>query len=215
MTKPYSNIPIRENNDPMVNLADYPFILSPEYFSMGFSDTSKMYQRREFADRLLEIQEKHLNGLIFKIWDAWRPRKVQQAIYDDYFQSLQKDHPDWDKDRLHTQTLSFVAQPDNPQYPPPHSTGGAVDLTLCEKDGTEINMGTGFDHFGPESARDYFENPAQDHHIRDHRRHLFAAMENLDFGPHPGEWWHYDFGNQRWAHFTQKDFAFYAEVTHI
>lgn len=214
--KTYDQMPVRENHDPMVDLSAYDFILSPEYYHMGFSKTRKMHLRKGFADLLAEIQNRYLlpAGFKFKIWDAWRPRSVQKAIYDDYYMRLLEENPGWDHARLDQAVLQFVAKPDNPDIMPHHSTGGAVDLTLCHAhSGEDLDMGTGFDHFGPESAPDYFEHNDENHSARDNRRILFDAMQRGgDFATHPREWWHYDYGDQRWALLTQKPEAYYSEI---
>lgn len=74
-------------------------------------------------------------------------------------------------------------------------------------------MGTGFDHFGAEASRDYFEQNGRNLKVRDNRRILYAAMKEAGFTTDPDEWWHFDFGNQKWAVEAGKQSAFYGEVT--
>ena len=49
-------------------------------------------------------------------------------------------HSDWTFDRLHQETSVYIA----PVDVAPHSTGGAVDLTLIDANGDELDMGTSF-----------------------------------------------------------------------
>lgn len=72
----FEHIAIHENHDPMVDIADYPFVAAPVYFEQGYSDTPKLYTRQMIADRLLQLQDSVLTGYQFKIWDPWRSRKV-------------------------------------------------------------------------------------------------------------------------------------------
>ena len=207
------DLPIHENHDPMVNLAHYPFVLEPRYFQSGLSAVSDMWLRKSVADKLLHLQQEDLQGMTFKIWDAWRSREVQQKLYDSCRAQFQKGHPEWDGQTLDTETLKFVALPSNPNRIPPHATGGAVDLTLVIKDGAELDMGTDFDHFGPESAIDYFDRNDVNPAAAENRKFLQAVMEKGGFAHHIDEWWHFDFGNQRWAAQKDKPAALYGEVT--
>ena len=45
-----------------------------------------------------------------------------------------------------------MSPPDQIERIPPHATGGTVDLTLVDENGKELDMGTEFDFFGPETA---------------------------------------------------------------
>jgi zinc D-Ala-D-Ala dipeptidase len=94
---------------------------------------------------------------------------------------------------------------------PPHSTGGAVDLTLVDHRGYEFDMGTDFDYFGAEAGSLFFEQEGRDTKIRDNRRLLRNAMIAEDFRFDEFEW-HFDFGNQIWAAARDRSYAIYAEV---
>src|SRR5690606_32208450 len=69
-------------------------------------------------------------GLRFKIFDAFRPTEAVQALWD------------------HTPNPDFLAHPANGS---PHSRGAAIDLTLIDGDGRELDMGTEFDAMTPAS----------------------------------------------------------------
>lgn len=71
-----------------------------------------------------------------------------------------------------------------------HSRGSTVDLTLVSLDGpgTELDMGSPFDYFGPPSWPDSAAvSPAQ----RAHRLLLRTLMTKHGFKPYPQEWWHF------------------------
>ena len=170
-----------------------------------------MFAREQVAQKLLRIQ-KRLSGLRFKIWDPWRSRKVQGNIHRKYWNELASAHPDWDPEKLKVKVGKFVTAPDNPRRIPPHSTGGSIDLTLETLAGKELDMGTGFDHFGPDAAAMYFEDLGSRPDIRDNRRTLREGMLSEDFRQDDDEWWHYDFGNQLYALHKGKEFAIYGEI---
>ncbi|MBI4363699.1 MAG: D-alanyl-D-alanine carboxypeptidase family protein [Candidatus Doudnabacteria bacterium] len=194
---PFESVAIKENNEPLVDLNKYPFILEPVYFKQGFADSDKMLLRLSVAEKLLTIQKK-LKRYRFKIWDGYRPRRVQKNIYDKYVVEL--------KD----QTETFITSADNPARVPPHATGGAADLTLVDEVGAELNMGTKFDHFGPEAAAFYFDG--KNDIVSENRKILREALIVEDFRYDADEWWHFDYGNQLWALELKKSYAIYGEI---
>jgi len=207
----FESIPIRESEDPLVNLSRYDFVLEPVYFKQGLSNDARMFLRKSVADKLAKIQKK-LKKYTFKIWDGFRSREVQNAIYETFWNELKGKHPDWDEDRLRTEVGIFVTDAKNPARIPPHSTGGTVDLTLVDAEENELDMGTVFDHFGPEAASLYFENNTGNDLARQNRRILREAMSSEDFAIDPDEWWHFDYGNQKWAVQLIKSEAFFGEA---
>ena len=99
----------------------------------------------------------------------------------------------------------YVSYPENNVLlPPVHTTGGAVDLTLIDSDGNELDMGTEFDSFSEAASTAYYEQVGTDTKIRDNRRMLYNAMTGAGFTNLPSEWWHYDFGDRFWAYYNRK-----------
>ena len=121
----------------------------------------------------------------------------------------------------------FVSDPiPDREVPPVHTTGGAIDLTIVDSDGNELDMGTSFDAFTEKTKTDYFEridaneiynnsyyndkdekcNSVCKKHItsvRDNRRLLYAVMTKAGFTNLPSEWWHYDYGDRFWAYYNK------------
>jgi D-alanyl-D-alanine dipeptidase len=171
-----------------------------------------MLLRESVVNKLLEAQ-KELKIYKFKIWDGYRPRSVQNNIYHKFWGELKTDHPDWEDKRLEAEVGTYVTSPTNPDRIPPHATGGAVDLTLADSSGSNIDMGTEFDYFGPEAESFYFEKHPTNEAIRKNRALLRTLMINYGFRSEPEEWWHFDYGNQLWATAINEPFAIYGEIT--
>lgn len=210
----YESISIYECGEPLLDLAEFPFVLEPKYYQMGLSDTPKLYARESVANKLLKIQKK-FKGLKFKIWDPWRSRKVQNNIYQLCWDDLKMKHPDWDEERLSHEVGIFVTAAHDPNKIPPHTTGGAIDLTLVDLDDIELNTGTGFDHFGPEATVYYFDTIKPNTEISTNRKLLHKAMLEEEFSSYNDEWWHFDYGNQFWAFQTGRDHAIYGEKVSV
>ena len=108
----------------------------------------------------------------------------------------------------------YVAAPNaDPACPPPHRTGGAVDVYLIDRaTGVPLPMGTEPDETVPASATRWFEEHTEENSgepFRRNRRILFHAMQEAGFRNYGGEWWHFDWGNQRWANLAGEDAALY------
>ena len=174
----------------------------PKYLKQGIPGaTDLFFVRSTVAKMLLEVAEALPNGYKLKLYDAWRPITVQKSLFEAYYARLCHLYKDSNvsEEDLIKKTLDFVSFPsENPDCAPVHSTGGAVDLTIIDSNGHELNMGTNFDDFSEIAHTVYYENtPFLE--IRNNRRLLYYHMTNVGFTNFPTEWWHYDFGDRFWA----------------
>lgn len=150
---------------------------------------------REAANALAQVQaELRPFGLGLLVFDAYRP---QRAV--DHFVRWARDLQDH---RMKAEFYPGVAKQDlfREDYiaaRSSHSRGSTVDLTLVALDAPSgdsgLDMGTGFDFFGPESWPDYKGiSPAQ----RAHRLLLRTLMQKHGFTPYPKEWWHFTLADE-------------------
>ncbi len=112
-------------------------------------------------------------GLGLKIFDGYRPFSVTEKMWEIL--------PD---DR-------YVANPKNGSR---HNRGAAVDLTLVDSLGNELEMPTAFDAFTEIAAHAYQNLPE---HVLKNRELLRTIMEKYGFTPIKSEWWHYDLKNYK------------------
>ena len=140
------------------------------------------------ATNALKKAQKELERykLSLKIYDAYRPQKAV-----DHFISWAKDlndtitkqkfYPDVDKSKLFKE--QYIATRSR------HSSGSTVDVTLVDIDsGEELDMGTPYDFFGPESWIHYLRLTPQQ---KANRLLLQSIMTKYGFRPYPWEWWHF------------------------
>lgn len=201
----YLDIRIIECREPLVNLSDYDFVLEPVYFIENGWGEEKMYLREGVAKKLEETQKFLPVGCKFKIFDAFRSIQTQKKIYDDYKNKLKIKHPELRGEELEKAVQEFVVLPKlTKEAPPRHNTGGAVDLTIVDEKGKELDMGTSFDHFGEEASLEYFfqfdnyqgmttENLEK---IKENRKSLNLLMSRAGFSVYQNEWWHWEMGTQ-------------------
>ncbi len=204
----YEYIPIQESREPVVDLSKFDFILEPKYFMGGVSGDKRIFLREGVVRRLDELQ-KELKGFKIKIWDGFRSRIVQNTLLNNLCKELAIKQPTWSKEEVAHEAGVFITLASDANRIPPHATGGAVDLTLVDASGSEVDMGTEFDHFGPEAHVEYF---ASDSPIGRNRTMLRELLRSRDFVQYSDEWWHFDYGNQLWAMNLHKPFAIYGEV---
>ncbi|UII22304.1 M15 family metallopeptidase [Fulvivirga ligni] len=127
--------------------------------------------RQEVADALIKVNDSLATmGYHIKFFDCYRPLDVQKAMW--------KIYPD----------ARYVANPNTTGSI--HNRGGAVDITLVDHEGKELDMGTGFDHFGEEAHHAYKDLPEQ---VIINRKLFKSMMEAFGFNAIRTEWWHYNY----------------------
>ncbi|MEM1327699.1 MAG: M15 family metallopeptidase [Bacteroidota bacterium] len=133
-------------------------------------DCGRCFLRPKVAKAVVQIhrqlQEK---GLGLKMYDCYRPRPIQWALW--------KKVPD----------PRYVADPRKGSM---HNRGGAVDLTIVDSLGQELDMGTDFDFFGRRAYHEYQELPDI---VLANRTLLKTTMEANGFKGIRTEWWHYGY----------------------
>jgi len=155
--------------------------------------------REDVVRRLLDAQATLPNGLRLLITEGYRPPETQRSVFDGYRDDLRILHPDWTADQLYVETSKFAA----PVEVAPHTTGGAIDLTLCTESGEELDMGTTIDAT-PEASDNACYTAARNisHEAQHNRRTLARALTSTGLVNYPTEWWHWSFGDRYWAYVT-------------
>lgn len=211
-----SQIPIAGSPERLVptSLAPPPIRVFPAYARMEVPGAiSECYLREGVYRRLLTVARSLPKGLTLLVLDGWRPWRVQQYLFETLSEAIRDANPDIDEQELIKRTREFVSLPSrSPEAPSPHLTGGAVDVTLCDEDGLPLDMGTLFDEAIPAShaaALETQEASQRQTQARDNRRLLYHAMLAQGFTNLPSEWWHFDYGDQLWAHYHGHDQAIY------
>lgn len=214
LTEPpnWARLPIAECGEPLVTLKESERLrVRAVYAEAGIPGApTTVSVRAGVAERLEKAASMLPAGVALVVFDGYRPLSVQRHLYDGYRAEVAAAHPDWTNEAVENAVRQFVAAPvADPACPPPHRTGGAVDVYLIEAaSGAELAMGTAADEISPASVTRWFEEQPQEP-FTTNRRLLFHAMTGAGFRNYRGEWWHYDFGNQRWANIAGTGRAVY------
>lgn len=133
------------------------------------------------AHKLAKAQSylKQINPtLSFLVFDGVRPLSIQKKMYD-----VVRD----------TKYAAYVA---NPQRTGLHNYGMAVDITLCDLQGNELDMGTPFDFFGRAAGiteeQELVNLGILTQQQLLNRKLLRKIMQHAGFLTIRGEWWHFN-----------------------
>lgn len=154
--------------------ADFVYELkyaTPDNFlKQAVYDCGECYLRKSTAEALVKANEafKQL-GYRIKLFDCYRPLSVQKKMW----KILPGTH--------------YVA---NPAKGSKHNRGAAVDLTLVDAQGKELNMGTPFDFFGKEAHHTYTQHSKE---VLENRKLLKETLDKYNFKSIYSEWWHYEY----------------------
>ena len=173
----------------LVDLASLGIPLDIRYATAGnfmkqpLYPVAKAYLRAPAARALRSVQrELATRGLGIKVFDAYRPYRVTEAMWEPIR------NPD------------YVADPAKGSR---HNRGAAVDLTIVDRStGAEVAMPTGYDDFTERAAHAFMDLPAG---ALANRALLREVMVRHGFDPLPSEWWHYDF--RGWERFELMNVA--------
>lgn len=113
-------------------------------------------------------------GYKLKIFDAYRPVQIQKEMFELFGDN------------------GFVSNPATGSIP--HCRGVAVDLTLTDLGGNELDMGSDFDEF---SEIAFHGNASVSDLAKKNRYLLLGIMMTAGFDFFRNEWWHYQLFNAR------------------
>ena len=165
-----------------IHLLDESIAIDMRYATVNNFVEEKMYEcgrcflRPEVAQKIVKVhkilQDK---GLGLKMFDCYRPRPIQWKL--------------WEK----VPDKRYVSDPRKGSM---HNRGAAVDLTIVDAKGEQLNMGTTYDFFGPEAWSTYENLPDS---VLANRRLLKGLLEAEGFAGIRTEWWHFSYPGKGYA----------------
>lgn len=202
-------IPIEDNGEPLVDV----FAVCPQLSWMEkgprFDFPRSGLARESVARMLAHAQSLLPEGLRLHIVGAFRPFEIQQKMYHKARAELKEQHPDWDEEYL-TEYINVFSAPPIRETPPPHTTGGAVDLGIVDASGERLDMISPFE-MGWDSAPTALEGLSDT--ARANRDLLIDVLTQSGLTNFPGEWWHWSWGEPGWALRTGEPVALYGAVS--
>jgi D-alanyl-D-alanine dipeptidase len=200
-------VPLDDCAEPLVDIRDIPELL----LDSRLADSRGAYAltRSGVLDRLLRAQRALPSGARFLVVEGYRPPGLQRDYFEEYSATLRAAHPEATPARIRELASAYISPPEVA----PHVSGGAIDLTLCTEDGTELPLGTEVNATPEESDNACRTNaPNIDATARAHREVMRAALTSAGFVNYPTEWWHWSYGDRYWALLSGQRAARYGSV---
>lgn len=152
-------------------VTDVKYATTDNFTKKVLYPSGNVYLRHDPALQLIKANEflKKAFNMRIKVFDGYRPLSVQKFMW-----SILPNE-------------KFVADPAKGSR---HNRGCAVDLTLIDSNGFELDMGTPYDDF-TDKARPDCANISE--RAKANRKILNLAMIQFGFTQMETEWWHFDY----------------------
>jgi len=227
--KPWNQIPIVDNKEKLISVpSEIDFIDPHPYLALGapYKSRRRIWSLREgVVSRLVRannyLKTIHKNYSLI-LYDSWRPIEVQEYMFYLAFENeCKKRGYKFKSNEMNSypeimkEIEKFWAYPSfDDTCPPPHSTGGALDIAITDGSGRLINMGCEIDNMDLSASPEFYkDHKSKESIIWDERRNLLKrVMLKYEFVQHPNEWWHFSYGDQLWAWTNQNREAIYGKV---
>lgn len=151
---------------------DMKYATTDNFLKEKVYDCDKCYLRFKTIKALIKANTIFLQkGYRIKIFDCYRPVDIQKKMWN----IVPND--------------KYVANPNKGSI---HNRGNAVDITLVDNEGNELDMGTSFDYFGKKSSHQYKWLSKK---VKNNRKLLKDVMQSCGFAIYQSEWWHYNYSD--------------------
>ncbi|MEV6108906.1 M15 family metallopeptidase [Streptomyces sp. NPDC051940] len=198
-------VPVRECGEPLVDVrADGRLLVDGRKDDDSGGACGRL--RLGVLERLVQAQALLPDGLRLLYVEGYRPPSLQRRYFEEYAEGLRAANPGWPPAQVHRQASRYVSPPDIA----PHSAGAAVDLTLADARGRELDLGTRMNASPEESAGAcYTDAPGIADEARANRALLGRVLASAGLVNYPTEWWHWSYGDRYWALMSGADAACY------
>lgn len=160
--------------------------------------------RKAVYERLLGAQKHLPQGYQFMIFEAYRSRARQFELWNELWTKMVQEHPDKTEEELSMLCSNFVSNPYG--VGSGHQFGAAIDVSILDERGYELDMGTKMQEFC-DKTETAFEGMTPEQ--KQNRELLKSSLEKEGLVNYPAEWWHYSYGDRKWAQLTGKSQTIY------
>ena len=195
---------LKENNDPLVRIDENKDILIADRMN------PPIYLRKHVYEMLIKfIDEIKTDGYRVKLYDAYRSFEDQKNSWEKRLKETKIEHPELSDDKIRMLTSLKVSDVIDKNNVGGHQTGGAVDITLVDNNGKEIDMGTKYEEYNEKTIT---KNKFITNEQKQNRRYMIEKLEKLGFNNFPAEWWHFSYGDKMWAAYKNKKTCMYGYI---
>jgi zinc D-Ala-D-Ala dipeptidase len=178
----------------LVSLEKYGFVIT-QRVRKDWAGSEKIFTRKAVAEALVKAKSYLPKGYNFLILDGKRSVEDQRRIIDICAEDFKNRDPKNWKQMLIDFTGGYEVLKQKTFSPMSHLGGGALDLTIVDEKGKELDLGG--DTFDKREALNYYERKKnltkREKKIRDNRRIMKKALINAGFKPYLKEWIHWGY----------------------
>lgn len=189
---------IEECGEPLVDflvLTPTPkLLLAPQHPVFEFPRVHLL--RESVAKMVIAAANALPDGLRLQIVEGYRPIQVQREHFKHSVAEARRRLPNATEEEVMVEAGRYSAPPDA-LTPPPHTTGGAVDLEIIDENGERI------DFFSPLELDDMrgaaMNSEVISEEAQKNRALLRSVLEPTGLTNYADEWWHWSYGDNGWA----------------
>jgi D-alanyl-D-alanine dipeptidase len=211
--KSIREVPIQEKGEELIDLRNQSIIAYDANFLVDNPGCTQM--RKTVYEKLCAAQKLLPSGLRFELNVGLRSLSIQEKLFNEMYEKIKQKFPRKNKQELFEETSKFVAPVktwEGNQNIPPHSTGGAIDVILIDQQGGCVDMGEDpNDPFNPVVIQT--DSNLISREARKNRDIMAAALSAVGFVNYPAEFWHWSYGDRRWAFATHAKYSFYGPIS--
>ncbi len=208
-----TSLPVKDNGEDLVSVTKLFTKNNVIFTYLPPDDLAKIVKeprlRKTVAKKLMEAAKSLPKGYSFKLSEGHRPFSYQQQIFSQIKEEIRQKNPNKNEKEVWELTTQFVA---DPTLCPPHTTGGAIDITIMDQKGNDLDMGIPLNSIDEKSNTFTKGLTAKQ---KANRKLLFDVLTKQGFVNLPTEWWHYSYGDQYWAIYNNLKTAIYDSVKEI
>ncbi len=172
----WTELPVASNSDKSRSIdLDFTYATTNNFVNTKLYPCPRCFLRTDVATAIQQahqqLQQQGYGGL--RMFDCYRPQPIQQKMW-----AIKPD-------------VRYVA---NPLKGSDHNRGIAVDITILDRNGKPLDMGTAFDEFSPKSHHTYRELSPE---VLKNRSLLKATMAAVGLHHIDTEWWHYAWNGKK------------------
>ncbi|CAD0005387.1 MULTISPECIES: M15 family metallopeptidase [Flavobacterium] len=148
---------------------DMKYATEDNFLKAKVYDCAECFLRLKTVKALIAANKKFMKkGYRIKLYDCYRPLSIQKKMWEI------------------VSNPEYVADPKKGSI---HNRGGAVDISIVDAGGKEVDMGTPFDFFGIQASHNYTKLSKK---VISNRKFLRKIMAENGFNSFDSEWWHYN-----------------------
>ena len=198
---------MKDNTVKMLNTPEIPF--SDPTLNVGFKCSS--FVRKSLYDRLKAVshflkQFSNNPNLNVAVYEGLRDMDTQKKLFESFENELTLKYPDLSKKDIYELTEKTVAKVS------PHSTGACVDLRVFDEEKQEfLDMGK-FGYYWGENPQAFTFCVGLSEEQKKNRHLLLSSAATAGLVNYPLEWWHFSYGDQYFAYYTQNKYAIFNNI---